>query len=145
MLLGDYLVFLVAIDRRSNVICRNCVDVALLDGIVDQEGLQEIACDVAYAIFRNVVDEKLYFFEMNESALLIFRDCAEKIKNLGRRICSYPTSFSSVRVTESYLVAFAERNKDLAGSSVFALLFQISKMVERVDDRCVKRIVLLRG
>ena len=64
--------------------CRNAKLLALLDGEIDQERLQEAAGEIADTILRYSVYEKLNFFEVAEAGTTILGDKLEQIEDLAR-------------------------------------------------------------
>ena len=54
-------------------------------------------------------------------------------------------TLTGVRVAETDFVAFAEGAQSLDGLGMSGLLFQVSEVVEGVDQRGVEGVVLLRG
>lgn len=50
---------------------------ALVNGVVDQERLEEIAADIADAVSRNVIDKELDFLEVGEAAAVVVGNGAE--------------------------------------------------------------------
>jgi len=48
---------------------------ALIYGEVDQEGLDEAACDVADPVFGYSIDEELNLFEVTKSGATVLGDC----------------------------------------------------------------------
>ena len=118
---------------------------ALMDGVVDEEGLEEIAGDVADAVAGDVVDEELDFFEAGESAAVVVGDGVEEVEDLLGGSLPDAAAFAGVGVAETDFVALAERAEDGDGFFVFTLLLQVAEVVEGVDQCGVERVVLLRG
>src|SRR4029077_13059012 len=123
---------------------RDVVRIALLDGVVDEKRLQEIAGNVADAVLGDVIDEKLDFFEVDEAAFLIFGDGAEKLQDFGGGGGADAVTFAGGGVTESDFVTFAESGKGGDGFGVLTPFVQVSEMVEGVDESGVEGVVLLR-
>src|SRR5258708_10014082 len=102
----------------------------MLNRVIDQELLGKRAANVTDAVFRDLVDKKLNFFEVSKSSFLILRNLLKQIQDF--LVKAYPDwlSSSASRCAQPCLVALTDGNKRLNGGCSFSCLSEMAEGVK---------------